>query len=285
MTLTWGVAAAVLFGALLHASWNALVKSSTDKALDTAVIHIIGSVLAVPLLLVSGLPPISAWPYIATSVVIHIGYYIALTGAYRHGDLGLTYPLMRGLGPMLVALSSAVTVGETLSPLAWAGVLGVSLGVLVLGLSPHALERPKAVGFALANAVVIAVYTIVDALGARQAVASGGSALQYVALLFVLDGWPFGLMMLRRRGFAVAWPYARARAPLATVGAAASLGSYGIALWAMTRAPVAVVAALRETSVLFAAVLGTWLLKEAFTVRRATGTAVIVAGVIALRLG
>jgi phosphonate utilization associated putative membrane protein len=285
VTLTWGVAAAVLFGALLHASWNALVKSSTDKALDTAVIHIIGSVLAVPLLLVSGLPPISAWPYIATSVVIHIGYYIALTGAYRHGDLGLTYPLMRGLGPMLVALSSAVTVGETLSPLAWAGVLGVSLGVLVLGLSPHALERPKAVGFALANAVVIAVYTIVDALGARQAVASGGSALQYVALLFVLDGWPFGLMMLRRRGFAVAWPYARARAPLATVGAAASLGSYGIALWAMTRAPVAVVAALRETSVLFAAVLGTWLLKEAFTVRRATGTAVIVAGVIALRLG
>ncbi len=285
MTLTWGVAAAVLFGALLHASWNALVKSSTDKALDTAVIHIIGSLLGVPLLLVTGLPPASAWPYIGASVVIHIAYYIALTGAYRHGDLGLTYPLMRGLGPVLVALSSAATLGEKLSPAAWAGVLAVSAGVLMLGLSRHALERPKAVGFALANAVVIAIYTVVDALGARSAVADGGNALQYVALLFVLDGWPFGLMVLYRRGLGVAWPYARARAPLATIGAAASLGSYGIALWAMTRAPVAVVAALRETSVLFAALLGTWLLKERFSLRRAAGTAVIVAGVIALRLG
>jgi phosphonate utilization associated putative membrane protein len=285
MTLTWGVALAVLFGAMLHASWNALVKSSTDKALDTAVIHVIGSLLGLPLLLVVGWPPAPAWPYIAASVVIHIGYYIALTGAYRHGDLGLTYPLMRGLGPMLVALSSAVTVGEKLSPMAWAGVLGVSAGVLVLGLSSHALERPKAVAFALVNAVVIAIYTVVDALGARMAVHEGGSALQYVAALFVLDGWPFGLLVLQRRGLAVAWPYAKARAPLATIGAAASLGSYGIALWAMTRAPVAVVAALRETSVLFAALLGTWLLKEAFNVRRALGTSVIVAGVIALRLG
>jgi phosphonate utilization associated putative membrane protein len=285
MTLTWGVALAVLFGAMLHASWNALVKSSTDKALDTAVIHLIGSVLGLPLLLAVGWPPAAAWPYILVSVLIHIGYYIALTGAYRHGDLGLTYPLMRGLGPMLVALSSAVTVGEKLSPMAWAGVLGVSAGVLVLGLSSHALERPKAVAFALANAVVIALYTVVDALGARMAVHEGGSALQYVAALFVLDGWPFGLMVLRRRGFAVAWPYAKARAPIATIGAAASLGSYGIALWAMTRAPVAVVAALRETSVLFAALLGTWLLKETFNVRRAIGTSVIVAGVIALRVG
>lgn len=285
MTLTWGVAAAVLCGAVLHASWNALVKSSTDKALDTAVIHLIGSVIGLPLVLAVGLPPVAAWPYIGASVVIHIGYYIALTGAYRHGDLGLTYPLMRGLGPMLVALSSVAVLGESLSSVAWVGVVGVSAGVLVLGLSAHALERPKAVAFALANAVVIGLYTVVDALGARNAVAHGGSALQYVSLLFVLDGWPFGLLVLYRRGLATAWPYARARAPIAAVGAAASLGSYGIALWAMTRAPVAVVAALRETSVLFAALLGTWLLKEPFTVRRATGTAVIVAGVIALRLG
>lgn len=285
MTLTWGVAAAVLCGAVLHASWNALVKSSTDKALDTAVIHLIGSVIGLPLVLALGLPPMAAWPYIAASVVIHIGYYIALTGAYRHGDLGLTYPLMRGLGPMLVALSSVAVLGESLTSVAWMGVVGVSAGVLVLGLSAHALERPKAVAFALANAVVIGLYTVVDALGARSAVAHGGTALQYVSLLFVLDGWPFGLLVLWRRGLATAWPYARARAPIAAVGAAASLSSYGIALWAMTRAPVAVVAALRETSVLFAALLGTWLLKEPFTVRRATGTAVIVAGVIALRLG
>ena len=281
MTLTWPVVAAVLLGALLHASWNAMVKSSRDAALDTATIHLMGSLIAIPLVLVVGWPGASSWPFILASVTIHIGYYIALTGAYKHGDLGLTYPLMRGTAPLLVALSAATFVGETLSPLAWAGVLGVCCGVLALGLSRHALDSPRAVAFALANAVVIAIYTVVDALGAR----ASGNALQYVVALFVLDGWPFALMVFLRRGGAVAWPYARARAPVAALGALASLGSYGIALWAMTRAPVATVAALRETSVLFAALLGVWFLKEAFNLRRAVGTAAIVAGVMALRMG
>jgi len=281
MTLTWPVVAAVLFGALLHATWNALVKSSQDKALDTAVIHLVGSLLAVPLVLVVGWPPAASWPFITASVVIHIAYYIALTGAYKHGDLGLTYPLMRGTAPLLVALSAATMLGETLSPLSWVGVLGVSCGVLALGLSRHALDSPRAVGFALANAVVIAVYTVVDALGVR----ASGNALQYVAALFVLDGWPFAAIVFMRRGGAVVWPYARARWPVAALAAAASLGSYGIALWAMTQAPVATVAALRETSVLFAALLGVWFLKEAFNPRRAIGTAAIVAGVMALRMG
>jgi len=281
MTLTWPVAGAVLFGAVLHASWNALVKSSEDKALDTAVIHVMGSLIALPFVFLVGLPPAAAWPFIATSMVIHIGYYIALTNAYKHGDLGLTYPLMRGTAPLLVALSATLTVGESLSPVAWAGVLGVSCGVLTLGLSPHAFASRRAVAFALANAVVIAVYTVVDALGAR----TSGAPLQYVLLLFAVDGWPFGLMVLARRGGPVVWPYVRKRWPVAIAGAAASLGSYGIALWAMTRAPVAIVAALRETSVLFAAVLGAWFLKEAFSLRRAAGTAAILAGVMALRLG
>ncbi|MDB5874906.1 MAG: protein of unknown function transrane [Ramlibacter sp.] len=281
MTLTWPVVAAVLFGALLHASWNALVKSSADKALDTATIHVVGSLIAVPLVLLVGWPPAAAWPFILASATIHIAYYIALTGAYKHGDLGLTYPLMRGTAPLLVALSAATLLGEPLSPLSWAGVLGVSCGVLALGLSRHAIDSPRAVGFALANAVVIALYTVVDALGAR----TSGNALQYVVALFVIDGWPFALIVFMRRGGPVVWPYVRARWPVAALGAAASLGSYGIALWAMTRAPVATVAALRETSVLFAALLGVWFLKEAFNLRRVIGTAAIVAGVMALRVG
>lgn len=281
MSLTWPIVAAVLFGALLHAGWNALVKSSTDKALDTALIHLLGSLIAIPLVLWLGWPRAEAWPYILASVTIHIAYYIALTGAYKHGDLGLTYPLMRGTAPLLVALSATLTVGEHLSPLAWAGVLGISCGVLALGLSRHAIDSPRAVAFALSNAVVIAIYTVVDALGAR----TSGDALRYVAALFVLDGWPFALIVFMRRGGAVAWPYARRRWPVAAGAALASLGSYGIALWAMTRAPVATVAALRETSVLFAVLLGSWFLKEAFTLRRAIGTGAIVAGVMALRLG
>jgi phosphonate utilization associated putative membrane protein len=280
VTLTWPVVLAVLFGALLHASWNAQVKSSTDKGLDTALINLFASFLAIPLVWWFGWPPPQAWPFIGASIVIHIGYYVALSGAYRHGDLGLTYPLMRGSAPLLVALSASVTLGETLSPLSWLGVLGVCLGVLTLGLGKHAFDAPKAVQFALVNAVIIASYTVVDALGVRAT----GSAMQYVATLFLFDGWPFSLIVFARRNWAVG-PYIRKRWPIALGGASASIGSYAVALWAMTQAPVATVAALRETSVLFAALIGMWFLKEAFTPRRIVGTCVIVAGVMALRLG
>ena len=284
MTLSWAIVAAVLFGALLHASWNVLVKSSTDKALDTALIHLLASLIALPLMLIVGWPPLVALPFIVASVVVHIAYYSALTAAYTHGDMGLTYPLMRGVAPVLVAVAATATLGEHLSPFAWAGVAGVCSGVLVLGLSRHALRHRRATLLALANAVVIAAYTLIDALGARATAAAGGHVLQYVVALFVLDGWPFAIIVLARRG-RVVWPDARARWPIAAAGALASLGSYGIALWAMTRAPVATVAALRETSVLFAALLGSWFLNEKFTPRRALGTCVIVAGVMALRLG
>jgi len=284
MTLTWPVALAVLFGALLHAGWNALVKSSTDKEMDTALIHLIGSLMSIPLVLLLGWPPLASWPYLVASITIHIGYYLALTGAYRHGELGLTYPLMRGVAPLLVALSATVTLGEQLSLLAWLGVLGVSLGVLILGLSRHALETPKAVAFALTNAVIIAAYTVVDGLGVRAAGPSWHSTLQYVATLFMLDGWPFALLIWARRGSEFA-RYASQRWRLASAGALASLGSYGIALWAMTQAPVAIVAALREVSVLFALVIGALLLHEALTIRRVMGATVIVLGVVTLRLG
>jgi phosphonate utilization associated putative membrane protein len=284
MILTWTVASAVLLGALLHASWNALVKSSTDKEMDTALIHLIGSLMAIPLVCWVGWPARSAWPYLAASITIHIGYYTALTGAYRHGDLGLTYPLMRGVAPLLVALSAGVTLGEQLTFLGWLGVLGISMGVLVLGLSQHAFEAPKAVAFALTNAVIIAIYTVVDGQGVRAAGTTLGATSQYVVTLFMFDGWPFALLIFARRGAALP-RYARQRWPLASVGALASLGSYGIALWAMTRAPVAMVAALREVSVLFAVLIGALVLHEALTLRRLVGASVIITGVMALRLG
>ena len=290
LALTWPVVLAVLLGAALHAGWNALVKSSGDKPLDTALVHLLGALVALPLLLIVGLPGPAGLPYIAASLVIHIGYYIALAGAYQHGDLGLTYPIMRGFAPLLVALGSGSLIGEVPSPAAWAGVIGITTGVALVGLARpgEALHHRKALMFAFANAGIIAVYTVVDGLGVRAEVATGGSALRYVMLLFVLDGIAYPLLVWLRRGpegRAHILAYARQRWPLAAVGGSASIGSYAIALWAMTRAPVASVAALRETSVLFAAVLGTVLLKERFGLQRAIGTAVIVAGVMALRLG
>jgi phosphonate utilization associated putative membrane protein len=288
--ITGPVLLAVLLGALLHASWNALIKSSQDKTLDTALIHSLGTVLALPMLALFGLPPVQAWPYILASTTIHIGYYVSLAGAYRHGDLGLTYPLMRGSAPLLVALASHALIGETLSPAAWAGVATVSAGVLLLGLSRHRLQaggpvdeaqRRKALRFALGNAGFIAAYTIVDGLGVR----ASGDAMSYVAALFLFDGLPYLMLVLwqRRTDLATVRTYMLRRWPIAAVGTLASIGSYGIALWAMTRAPVATVAALRETSVLFAALLGAWLLREPFGWQRGIGTLVIVAGVMSLR--
>lgn len=250
--------------------------------------HSLGFFVAIPLLLHSGLPKLEAWPYMAASLVIHLGYYIALAGAYKYGDLGLTYPLMRGCAPLLVALGSLSFIGEALSNTAWIGVAILCAGVVTLGMSRSAMHvegshRGKALAFALANAAIIALYTVIDGIGVRTA----GNATAYVAGLFLFDGFPFLLLVLwRRPGRRLeALAYMRGRWPVALMGTIASLGSYGIALWAMTHAPVAVVAALRETSVLFAALIGTLFLREAFGWQRAFGTLVILLGVMTLRLG
>jgi drug/metabolite transporter (DMT)-like permease len=237
-----------------------------------------------------GLPRPECWPYMAASLIIHVGYYIALAGAYQHGELGLTYPIMRGVAPLIVALGSTAVLGEAPTPAAWLGIIGITVGVALVGLAHpgQALHHGKALAFAFANAAIIATYTFVDGLGVRQAGPSLREVFAYVMWLFVIDGFPYPALVAWRRGREgrrEALAYVRQRWPVAALGGAASIGSYSIALWAMTRAPVASVAALRETSVLFATVLATVLLKERFGLQRALGAAVIVAGVMALRLG
>jgi len=286
MALTWPIVFAVLCGAMLHASWNAMIKSGDDKSTDTALVTLFGALIALPLLLWFGLPQWHVWPYLLASLVIHVGYYIALVGAYRHGELGLTYPIMRGFAPLLVALASSAFIGEVPSAASWLGIVGITIGVAMVGLAHpgEALHHRKALLFAFANAGIIAVYTVVDGVGVR----SNGDAARYVLLLFVLDAIAYPTLVWLRRtpaGRTELLAYVRTRWPIATLGGGASIGSYAIALWAMTRAPVASVAALRETSVLFAALLGTLLLKERFGLQRAIGTGVIVAGVMALRFG
>jgi phosphonate utilization associated putative membrane protein len=290
MTLTWPVMLAVLGGAVLHAGWNALLKSSGDHELDTALQTSLSALLALPVLVFVGLPPRESLPFILVSLAIHVGYYTALTGAYRHGELGLTYPIMRGFAPLLVALGSTAVLGEVPTPAAWLGIVGITFGVALVGLSHpgQALHHGKALAFAFSNALIIAMYTLVDGKGVRETAATGHAALAYVMLLVVLDGLPYSSLVYRRRdaaGRTAMWAYARRRWPWAALGSAASIGSYAIALWAMTVAPIASVAALRETSVLFAALFGVWLLKEKFGLQRGIGTLVIVAGVVALRVG
>ena len=284
--MSWSIVFAVLCGALLHASWNAVVKSSGDKTADTALVQFMGALVALPFMLWLGPPRAESWPFIAASLLLHVGYYIALAGAYKHGELGLTYPIMRGFAPLLVALASVAVIGEAPSAAAWLGIVGITLGVAMVGLAHpgEALHHRKALMFAFANAAIIACYTLVDGLGVRVS----QDALRYVLTLFVLDGLPYPLLVAWQRGHEgrrALLRYARGRWPVATVAGVASAVSYAIALWAMTKAPVASVAALRETSVLFAVVLGTVMLKERFGVQRALGAAVIVAGVVALRVG
>lgn len=277
MELTFGVTLAVLGAALLHAAWNALIKSGREPLLDTALIALAGTAVALPLLAVVRPPDPASWPYLATSVAVHLAYYTALAGAYKAGDLSHGYPIMRGVAPLLVAAASAFWFREALSPAAWAGVLLICAGVVSLGMAGGGASR-RATGWALLNALVIAAYTFADGAGVRLA----GGAESYVVWLFLFMGLPFGLAVLAiRRGEFLGHVARHWQRGLA--GAVLSGLSYGIALWAMTRAPVAVVAALRETSVIFAALIGAWFLGEGHLRARVAGAAIVFCGLVALR--
>ena len=286
IALTWPIVAGVMLGALLHAAWNVLVKSSDDKQLEAALVPFLAAVIALPFVVWLGLPSKDSWPFLAASLILHIGYHVALAGAYRYGDLGLTYPIMRGLAPLLVAISSVSVFEEQLSKSGWFGVLAITVGVTLAGMnrSRAALHHRKALAFAFGNAAIIAAYTLIDGLGVR----ASKNALSYVLTLLLLDGIPYALLVWWQRGYQATpaiLAYARRRWPLAALGGIACIGSYAIALWAMTRAPVATIAALRETSVLFAVIFSSVLLKERFGLQRVLGTLVLLIGVMVLRLG
>jgi drug/metabolite transporter (DMT)-like permease len=280
LELTFGVTLAVLGAAFLHASWNAIIKSGRDPLLDMALVTLAGSLLASVLALTLAVPPpvAAAWPYIAASTVVHIGYYATVAAAYRAGDLSHGYPIMRGTAPLLTAVGTWLALGESLSPGAMMGVLLICGGVLSLGMVGGGASR-AATAWALLNAFIIAVYTLADGAGVR----ASGDAWGYVVWLFVVHGLPFSLGVLAaKRG--VFLRHAAKNWHRGAAGALLSGLSYGIALWAMARAPVAIVAALRETSVIFAALIGAWFLKEGHLRQRLSGAAIVLAGLLALKL-
>jgi len=274
------VTLAVLGAALAHAIWNAMIKSSSDVLFDLALVVFFAGVATAPFLPFVTVPAPAVWPYIAASMAIHIAYYVALVGAYRVGDLSHGYPLMRGLAPLITSLCALAWLGEVPKPMVWVGIVLICGGVLSLGLAGfHWRESRASTCWALANAAIIAAYTLVDAAGVRAA----GRPETYVVWLFTLDALPFPLLVfLVKRQQLVS--YASRFWLRGLVGGALSAGAYGVVLWAMTRAPVAAVAALRETSVIFAALIGAWLLKEGHIARRLAGAAIVAAGVVALKI-
>ena len=273
---------AVLFAAACHAGWNATIKGGLDPLATTVLISIGAAIVSLVFLPVTGLPDAAAWPWCAASVLIHLVYFAALIESYRAGDMGQVYPIARGSAPLMTAVATTAFIGERIGLLGWCGILLLAAGVLLLSLRGGRdlarLDR-TAVGFALFTAVTICAYSVVDGVGARL----GGSANAYSVMLFVGIGPVMLIYALARRGHDVIAAMGR-HWGIGLAGGGLQLGSYGIAIWAMTVAPIAIVAALRESSVLFGAVIAVVFLKEPLRAGRVAAALMIVAGLALIRL-
>jgi len=276
------VFSAVLLAAACHAGWNATVKRGLDPLATTVLISAGAGLIAAPLVPLAGLPLPAAWPWIAASVLIHLFYFAALIESYRSGDMGQVYPLARGSAPLLTAFGSVFLVGERIGSMAWSGIVLLVSGVLILSLRGGRdlarLDR-RAVGFAMLTAMTICAYSLVDGIGARRA----GNASAYSIALFIGIGPVMVLYGLARNGRA-SMPLAARHWGLGIGGGGLQLGSYAIAIWAMTVAPIAMVAALRETSVLFGALIAVMVLREPLRAVRMVAAAGIVTGLVLIRL-
>ena len=273
------VVLAVLLAALMHASWNVLLKASRDRLLDTVALALGGSVLGALALPFTGSMAAAAYPWMAASLCVHVAYFATLVRAYQHADLSLAYPLMRGLAPVLVALVAPLF-GEPASPALLLGVALIAVGIVLPSLLGYraGMLQPVGLGYALINAIFIALYSLFDGQGARAA----GSPQAYTATLFAFNAWGITALALWLRGPRLLSQLCR-RWRFALGGAVLSLGAYGIVLAAMTVAPIAAVAALRETSVIFAALMGTRFLREKMLGTRIGGALLIAAGVVVMR--
>lgn len=272
---------AVLCAAGLHAAWNALVKQGGDPWLRLATVNLTGTVLAVPFVLALPPPPAAAWPWLFASIVAHTGYYWTLARAYTSGDLSLVYPIARGFAPVLVTLLGAVVAAEIPAPRTLLAVLLVSLGIAGLAFTGGIPRtRLAAVASALACAGTVGLYTVSDAMGGRAA----GNVLAYIAWLFLLEAAPFGLRVAWRRREELTTGAWRRLGPAVMGGVFATL-AYGIVIWAMSRAPMGQVSALRETSVLIATFIGVRLLGEPFGAARILCAGIVLAGLVLMRVG
>ncbi|MEM7489037.1 MAG: DMT family transporter [Pseudomonadota bacterium] len=273
---------AVLLAAFLHAAWNAAVRSGADKTTAMAAVVLGQGALGGVLLPFLPLPSQESWPWILSGVVLHLGYQLFLVAAYRTGELSEVYPLARGAAPLLVAGASVTVLGTTLSGLEWAGIILISLGVasVVLVRASGRLSAPsRSTVMALVASVFIAAYSLNDGLGARLSnapVAFFGwlTLLNAVAFFAILPFWrPLTFRAIPRC------------LPTITLGGGASFTAYALVVWAFTEAPIALVTALRETSILFALAIGIGLMGERLDLRRVASAFLTLSGAVLLRLG
>jgi drug/metabolite transporter (DMT)-like permease len=273
---------AVLVAAACHAGWNALLKLNEEPIVATTLVAIASALVVVPFAFLTALPDAAAWPCLVASVAIHIGYYLALSESYRHGDLGQVYPIARGTAPLLTAVAASFILGEVLGLFGWAGLIALTMGILLLAVRGGRQARRfdgRSVGFALLTSLTITAYTVVDGIGARLT----GSAA-YTVWLFLLSGAAMSVYGVMRVGRQRLIDRAKVNWAISVGGAALSTAAYAIAIWAMTVAPIALVAALRETSVLFATLISTLLLREPWLAARIAATLMVLAGALLLRM-
>lgn len=275
-TTAFGV---VLLAALLHAIWNGMVKASQDRAVVLALISLGHVVLGIALVLIAPLPASPSWPFIVASTVIHWGYYALLFQSYRLGDLSLVYPIARGIAPVLVALGAQFAAGEVLPIAAWLGIFLVSGGILLLsGRALFSGTANKASGVALVTGACIAAYSIADGMGVRVA----GTVTGYVGWLFASEIFVVGYVFARRGS-------AMFHVPLSVwitglLGGLVSATAYGLVIYAKSITLMALVSTLRETSVIFATLIGIVLLGERPWKSRVLASGIVVCGVVIMAL-
>ncbi|MFD5265538.1 EamA family transporter [Streptomyces sp. NPDC058335] len=270
------VTAAVLLAAVTHASWNAIAHRITDKLTGFALISGGGLLIGLAMAPFAAIPAAAAWPYLLVSAVIHIAYYALLMRSFRLGDFGQAYPIARGSAPLVVTVLAAVFAHEVPDGWAAAGIAVSCAGLTGVALWGLRGRRPDwaAIGAALATGVTIAAYTVVDGLGVR----ASGSSLGYIAWLMAVQGTVLPLYAATRwRGRTLA--VLRPHATLGLVGAALSVTAYALVLWAQTRAELAPISALRESSIIVGAAIGAIFFKERFGAPRIAAAALLVVGI------
>lgn len=278
--MDWSIVALVLLAALLHACWNALIKADGDKFLFMALMAGGSGLIGLTLVPLVPVPAAASWPYIGASVALHTGYKLFLVQAYRHGDLSQVYPIARGVAPLIVTPLAVFFAGDVISLTSAAAIAIIGLGVASLAFrgGPPLAHDPRPVAYALATALFIAAYTLTDGLGARLA----GSPHAYAVWLFVLDGVPLTAIVLWRRRAVLTLAGAKALRGLAA--SVMSMTAYWLVIYGMTVAPIGPVAVLRETSVIFAAIIGALMLKEGLGRWRIAAASLVAVGVVMLRI-